>query len=60
MNIALKKGGVVLTVQLGTGKLDTEIKPDAVRFDDNSWHHVRVVRKSSEVRAREIQISRFF
>ena len=48
--IALKDGGVSLTVQLGTGKLDTEIKPSDIRFDDNSWHHVRVVRKSSEVR----------
>ena len=49
MNLALKDGGVSLTVQLGTGKLDTAIKPNSVRFDDNAWHHVLVVRKSSEV-----------
>jgi hypothetical protein len=49
MNLALKDGGVSLTVQLGTGKLDTAIKPASVRFDDNAWHHVLVVRKSSEV-----------
>ena len=49
MNLALKDGGVSLTVQLGTGKLDTAIKPNTVRFDDNAWHHVLVVRKSSEV-----------
>ena len=49
MNLALKDGGVSLTVQLGTGKLDTAIKPGSVRFDDNAWHHVLVVRKSSEV-----------
>jgi hypothetical protein len=49
MNLALKDGGVSLTVQLGTGKLDTAIKPGTVRFDDNAWHHVLVVRKSSEV-----------
>ena len=49
MNLALKDGGVSLTVQLGTGKLDTAIKPNTVRLDDNAWHHVLVVRKSSEV-----------
>ena len=49
MNVALKDGGVALAVQLGTGKLDTTIKPKSVRFDDNAWHHVKVKRKSSEV-----------
>jgi hypothetical protein len=50
MNLALQDGGVALTVQLGTGKLDTQIKPKSVRFDDNAWHYVVVSRKSAEVR----------
>ena len=40
MNLALQDGGVALTVKLGIGKLDTQIKTDSVRFDDNQWHHV--------------------
>ena len=49
MTLTMKHGGVALTVALGTGKLDTKIKPDNVRFDDNQWHHVIVQRKSAEV-----------
>ncbi len=36
-------------MQLGQGKLKTDIKPEWVRFDDNAWHHVKVTRKSGEV-----------
>ena len=49
MNLALQDGGVALTVKLGIGKLDTQIKTDSVRFDDNQWHHVLVSRESSKV-----------
>ena len=49
MNLALQDGGVALTVKLGIGKLDTQIKTDSVRFDDNQWHHVVVSRESSKV-----------
>ena len=49
MNLALQDGGVALTVKLGIGKLDTQINTDAVRFDDNQWHHVLVSRESSKV-----------
>jgi len=49
MNLALQDGGVALTVKLGIGKLDTQIKTDSVRFDDNKWHHVLVSRESSKV-----------
>ena len=50
MNLALQDGGVALTVKLGIGKLDTQIKTDSVRFDDNQWHHVLVSRESSKVK----------
>ena len=49
MHLGLKDGRVSLTVQLGAGKLDTDIGPEGARFDDNAWHHVRVQRRSSEV-----------
>ena len=49
MNLALQDGGVALTVKLGIGKLDTQIKTESVRFDDNEWHHVLVSRESSKV-----------
>jgi leucine-rich repeat transmembrane neuronal protein 1/2 len=49
MNLALKDGSIALTVALGTGKLDTAIDPDNVRFDDNVWHHILVQRHSSAV-----------
>ena len=49
MNLALQDGGVALTVKLGIGILDTQIKTDSVRFDDNEWHHILVSRESSKV-----------
>ena len=49
MNLALQDGGVALTVNLGERKLDTQIKTDSVRFDDNQWHHVLVSRESTKV-----------
>ena len=49
MNLALQDGGVALTVKLGIGILDTQIKTDSVRFDDNKWHHILVSRESSKV-----------
>ena len=49
MNLALQDGGVALTVKLGIGILDTKIKTDSVRFDDNEWHHILVSRESSKV-----------
>ena len=61
LRLSLKDGRVSLAVQLGSGSpFDTSIRPAAeasgegrkkgVRFDDNEWHHVRVERRSSEVR----------
>ena len=50
MNLALQDGGVALIVKLGIGKLDTQIKTESVRFDDNQWHHVLVSRESSKVK----------
>lgn len=49
LNLALRDGGVVLTMNLGNGKLEMQIKPNRVRFDDNQWHKLTVHRKVQEV-----------
>ena len=49
MSLALRDGGIVLTVKLGSATLEKMVKPTKVRFDDNQWHKVLVHRKVSEV-----------
>jgi hypothetical protein len=51
LNLALKDGGVSVTMNLGNGRLELHIKPNRVRFDDNQWHKVTVHRKVQEVGA---------
>jgi hypothetical protein len=58
LNLALKDGGVTLTMNLGNGRLEMQIKPNRVRFDDNQWHKVTVHRKVQEVR--ESCMSQFY
>ncbi|XP_039282936.1 neurexin-3-like [Nilaparvata lugens] len=50
LNLALKEGGVILSMSLANGKLDLHVKPNKVRFDDNQWHKVTVHRKIQEER----------
>ena len=47
--LSLKDGGLRLSVNLGSGRLDTGIKPKHVTFNDDLWHHVIVSRKAREV-----------
>ena len=55
MNLALKDGGISLSINLGSGTLDTGIgqissdKKKSVRFDDDQWHHVYIKRVAQEV-----------
>lgn len=49
LNLALKEGGVILSMSLGNGKLDLQVKPNKIRFDDNQWHKITVHRKIQEV-----------
>jgi leucine-rich repeat transmembrane neuronal protein 1/2 len=49
LNLAVRDGGIVLTVKLGTATLEKLVKPSKVRFDDNQWHKVLVHRKVTEV-----------
>lgn len=40
---------MALNINLGSGKLDVQIRPPRVRFDDNQWHRVIIQRKAQEV-----------
>ncbi|XP_075221682.1 neurexin 1-like [Lycorma delicatula] len=51
LNLALKEGGIILSMSLGNGKLDLQVKPNKIRFDDNQWHKVTVHRKIQEISA---------
>lgn len=47
--MALRDGGVSLTMGLANGKQEMHIKPARVRFDDHQWHKVTVHRRIQEV-----------
>ena len=47
--LTLRDGAVTLNTNLGSGKLDVQIRPPRVRFDDNQWHRVYIHRKAQEV-----------
>lgn len=49
LNLALRDGGVSLTMGLDNGKQEMHIKPARVRFDDHQWHKVTVHRRIQEV-----------
>ncbi|ESP00129.1 hypothetical protein LOTGIDRAFT_141342, partial [Lottia gigantea] len=50
LNVAMKDGGIILTINLGSGAYETEVRPSHVRFDDNRWHHLLIKREAREVR----------
>ena len=55
LNLALKDGGISLSINLGSGTLDTGIgqiskdEKKTVRFDDDQWHHISIKRVAQEV-----------
>ena len=51
MNLALKDGGISVSINLGSGTLNTGIGlGGSVRFDDDQWHHVSLKRVAQKVR----------
>ena len=51
LNLAMKDGGISLSINLGSGTLNTGIGlGGSVRFDDDQWHHVSVKRVAQKVR----------
>ena len=55
--IHLMEGGVSLTINQSSGKLDTAIKPQGQSFNDNTWHQVTLSRETKLVR---LKMSFFF
>ncbi|XP_028031310.1 neurexin-1-like isoform X3 [Bombyx mandarina] len=49
LNLAVRDGGVSLTMGLGNGKQEMHIKPSKTRFDDHQWHKLTVHRRIQEV-----------
>lgn len=49
LNLAVRDGGVSLTMGLGNGKQEMHIKPTKTRFDDHQWHKLTVHRRIQEV-----------
>lgn len=49
LNLAIRDGGVSLTMGLANGKQEMHIKPARVRFDDHQWHRVTVHRRIQEI-----------
>lgn len=49
LNLAIRDGGVSLTMGLSNGKQEMHIKPARVRFDDHQWHRVTVHRRIQEI-----------
>ena len=50
LNIAVKNGGIIVTVNLGSGVFEKMVEAEGYRFDDNHWHHLVVKRQSREVK----------
>ncbi|XP_042239810.1 neurexin-1-like isoform X1 [Homarus americanus] len=49
INMALREGGVLVTLDMGGDPLKVTVRPDNVRFDDNQWHTVSVHRAVKEI-----------
>ena len=47
--MAIKDGGVSLSINIGNGRLDTGIRNRVIRFDDDVWHHVVITRIAEKV-----------
>ncbi|GFR65060.1 neurexin [Elysia marginata] len=47
--VLLEDGGIVVKVNLGAGKLQREIRPPNVRFDDNKWHQLHIRREAQDL-----------
>lgn len=50
VNLALKDGAVSLVINLGSGAFEAIVEPVTGKFNDNSWHDVKVTRNLRQVR----------
>ena len=49
LGLAVKNGGISVSINLGNGRLDKGIKKKNVRFDDGRWHQVIISRVAQQV-----------
>ncbi|XP_054597945.2 neurexin 3a isoform X2 [Nothobranchius furzeri] len=49
VNLALKDGAVSLVINLGSGAFEAIVEPVNGKFNDNSWHEVKVTRNLRQV-----------
>lgn len=54
VNLALKDGAVSLVINLGSGAFEAIVEPVNGKFNDNSWHDVKVTRNLRQVRHRGV------
>lgn len=52
VNLALKDGAVSLVINLGSGAFEAIVEPVNGKFNDNTWHDVKVTRNLRQVRHR--------
>uniref|UniRef100_A0A669DPL7 Neurexin 3a n=1 Tax=Oreochromis niloticus TaxID=8128 RepID=A0A669DPL7_ORENI len=57
VNLALKDGAVSLVINLGSGAFEAIVEPVKGKFNDNSWHDVKVTRNLRQVRHTGVTIS---
>lgn len=50
VNLALKDGAVSLVINLGSGAFEAIVEPVNGKFNDNSWHDVKVTRNLRQVK----------
>lgn len=60
VNLALKDGAVSLVINLGSGAFEAIVEPVNGKFNDNSWHDVKVTRNLRQVRHKDCNISEEF
>uniref|UniRef100_A0A3Q2ZN71 Neurexin 3b n=1 Tax=Kryptolebias marmoratus TaxID=37003 RepID=A0A3Q2ZN71_KRYMA len=49
VNLALKDGAVSLVINLGSGAFEAIVEPVNGKFNDNSWHDIKVTRNLRQV-----------
>uniref|UniRef100_A0A3P9LAT8 Neurexin-3b n=1 Tax=Oryzias latipes TaxID=8090 RepID=A0A3P9LAT8_ORYLA len=49
VNLALKDGAVSLVINLGSGAFEAIVEPVDGKFNDNSWHNIKVTRNLRQV-----------
>jgi len=49
VNLALKAGAVSLVINLGSGAFEAIVEPVNGKFNDNSWHDIKVTRNLRQV-----------